>query len=289
MNRQKKLLILVLLILASYYGYKYSSGERFTLPFLSSPYEPLKDGIYVITKFANSLDERCLISDEKPFPYLNNINDQMCGYSNVNDMLQEGKSIWIVKCVDKTNNKYLIANGYSDFNKCLTFTDGGKSKYPTMFSWNYSNSNICGLDNDSILQSNGEMIWTIQPIGKNKYTIINYSNPMFAVTNSTNVWAGNSPAQATSAPIAPSDFNNAGQIAVSNATSVPIPYCLAIDDNEIIPKRFFNLTGPSTNPNNYSNSGVNGMGNQNLCGFNSFTDLINDSRASWNFYKILDI
>jgi hypothetical protein len=211
------------------------------------------------------------MSDDDAYPRLHTENDRLCGYNNLSDLIQDGKAVWYIKNVKKEDsqnrNHYIISSGYDDLNKCLMFSNSGKSLYPTKFSWGYSNKNLCGASGgqSGLENSIGRVLWEINPVGGNKFTINNTSN-----TDSNNVWNGATPADATSAPKVVSDINSPSPIAISRMTTIPAPYCLAmINDN--IPQRFVAYDNPD---------------NKVACGFNSFNELIEDSRAVWYFYKI---
>jgi hypothetical protein len=288
----KRILIGIAIVIVLYFIINNTQlGEHFVLPFGLGSTNVLEDGIYVVTNKVGGLSERCLTVDNSAgFPHLLSFPDQMCGYKSREDLLSSGNSVWLVKCIDPKNNLYVVANGSTAFNKCLITGDGGRDKYPFLFSWNYTSNNLCGMAGgvDGILQSNGQAAWVINPVGKNMYTVANYSDPEFSTGGSSNVWSGSSPNAATSAPLSPSDINNSGQIAINNATTIPTPRCLAIiDGSNLTPERWINTENPSGYTISGQLSGTTSGGG--LCGFNSYSNLINDSRAVWNFYKVGDI
>ncbi len=269
MNR-KILIVVVIIVILLIFFYKYQIiGEHFVLPFFMGNPSSLEDGIYVITNRLGGISERCLISDSDAYPRLSQFNDRLCGFKTTDDLLKDGKGVWIVKNISTPDvpNQYILASGYDDFNKCLLFPNMGKGEYPIKYSPNYASKSLCGIQGNllGLRNSIGNMIWTINPVGGSSYTISNTSN-----NDVSNVWAGSSPSQGTSATNTPSDINSPTPAPISNMTTIPPKVCLAILD-EIIPKRFIANENPS---------------NVMTCGFTDYSRLVNDSRAVWNFYKV---
>jgi len=245
-----------------------NTSENFNEYKLITTSNKLTDGYYIITNRPDGINEKCLMSDDKANPYLYQNSDRLCGYTNLQSLIDEGKAIWYIKNVK--DDIFLIASGYDDLNKCLIFGNNGKNTYPSKFSWGYSNQNMCGVTDgiDSFNNSIGRALFKISNISNNKYTIINTSS--INDNNVESIWPNfGSPSEATSSTLISDDINSMSPYYINRSKIIPQPYCLGIDDNK--PQRMVS----------YDN-----INNKNACGFNSFNELVNDSRMVWNFYKI---
>lgn len=235
----------------------------------------LPDGKYVITNKQYGAGEYCLTSDTDSFPHLISQSDQTCGWRSIDDLIKNGNSVWQITNIQ--GNQYIISNGSDKYNKCLIFDDSGAGEYPLKFSWDYTSKNYCGLPSDNtkisgLLESTGQALWTITNIGDNQWTMSNTATNLLSnnTSNNTNNYATPQiTASATSAPILSFDINSPSPSPIS-LNSLGTSICLAMLDDEY-PKLYIS----SDNPNMTQ-----------LCGFNNTHDLVTNSRAVWNFYKV---
>jgi hypothetical protein len=124
--------------------------------------------------------DECLIfgsngQDEYPIRYLwGGGPNGYCGFPNQDDLLNNKQAVW--KFIPLEGNKYVITNASRNgTEECLIFGGNGQAEHPIRYLWGGGPNGYCGFPSLTELLANQQAVWTLNPLGGNKYVITNAS------------------------------------------------------------------------------------------------------------------